>query len=246
MSPTPKELAAGIYARAAGAVKRRLLSPPLGGVEMGDLRRTEPVSRVFGFDRGTPIDRYYIERFLAENADAVRGTVLEVGDASYTRMFGGEAVTRSEVLHVEEGAPGATIVADLTHAPQIADETFDCVVLTQTLHFTYRMEAEVAEVRRILKPGGAVLCTVPGISQVSRFDMERWGDFWRLTSLSARRLFETSFAAESVTVATYGNVLSATALLQGLAVSELTPEELDARDDDYQVIVAVRAVRETT
>jgi SAM-dependent methyltransferase len=217
-------------------------SPPLGTVDFGDLRSTRPVSKVFGLDRGVPVDRYYIEGFLQANADRVRGRVLEIGDATYTKRFGGSAVTRSDVLHVTGDSPEGTVVADLTDAPGIPDASFDCVILTQTLQFTYDMEATVATLHRILAPGGCVLCTDPGISQVSRYDMDRWGDYWRLTSLAARELFETSFPAEDVAVETYGNVLAAVAFLEGLAVTELAEEELDARDDDYQLILAVRAV----
>jgi len=241
MASRPRRWIAAAYARVNGAARKRALSPRLGAVDFGDLRRTTPISSVFGFDRGEPVDRYYIERFLADNAALIHGRVLEVGDATYTRRFGGAAVTKSDVLHLTGDAPGATIVADLTHAPQIPSASFDCIILTQTLHFTYAMEAEVAELRRILKPGGTLLCTVPGISQISRFDMDRWGDYWRLTSRSAAELFATAFSADEVDVVTYGNVLSATALLHGLATSELTTEELDVRDEDYQVIVAIRA-----
>ena len=181
-----------LRSRMSVARQHRQLSPRLGEVDFGDLRRTEPVSRVFGLDRGTPVDRYYIEGFLAENSSAIRGRVLEIGDPTYTKRFGGAAVEQSDVLHFTGESPEATIVADLTNAPEIADDTFDCIILTQTLHFTYSTEAEVAEIHRILKPGGSVLCTVPGISQISRFDMDRWGDYWRLTSLSAKELFETN------------------------------------------------------
>jgi len=241
---------ATILRRAASVLRSRVrpqrerqLPVELGTVDFGDLRRTEPVSRVFGFDRGTPIDRYYIERFLEANAGRIHGRVLEVGDRTYTERFGGKAVSRSDVLHVTGDSPEVTIVADLTRAPEIADESFDCVVLTQTLQFTYDMEAVVSELHRILKPGGCVLCTVPGISQISRYDMDRWGDYWRLTSLSARTLFETAFRTEDVHVEAHGNVLAATGFLHGLAVSELARDELEAHDDDYQLIVAVRAVK---
>jgi SAM-dependent methyltransferase len=230
-----------VRGRTGAARARRRLDPRLGTVEWGDLRRTEPISRVFGLDRGTPIDRYYIEGFLAQHSGLIRGRVLEIGDATYTKRFGGSAVEISDVLHVSGDSPEATIVADLRHAPEIAADTFDCIILTQTLHFTYAMESTVAELFRILKPGGTVLCTVPGISQISRFDMDRWGDYWRLTDRSASELFASAFPVESVVVATYGNVLAAVALLQGLAVSEVTPEELDVSDQDYQVIVAIAA-----
>jgi SAM-dependent methyltransferase len=225
------------------AAARRRLQPGLGAIDWGEMRRVAPISRVFGFDRGTPVDRYYIEGFLEAHAGAVHGRVLEIGDRTYTERFGGDAVDVSDVLHVTGDSPLATIVADLTDAPSIADDTFDCIIITQTLQFTYCMESTVATLLRILKPGGVVLCTVPGISQISRYDMDRWGDYWRLTDRSARELFETAFPAESVDVAVYGNVLAAVALLHGVALDELTPEELDVRDDDYQVIVAISATK---
>ena len=89
-------------------------SPPVGRVSFGNLRRVTPISREFGFDRGLPVDRYYIENFLTHHADDIRGRVLEIGDNSYTRRFGGDHVTKSDVLHVVEGNPQATIVGDLT------------------------------------------------------------------------------------------------------------------------------------
>ena len=229
--------------RISTARERATHPVPVGSVDFGDLRRTEPISRVFGLDRGTPVDRHYIEAFLAENSSAVRGRVLEIGDATYTRQFGGSAVVQSDVLHVTGDAPEATIIADLTDAPHIATDTFDCVILTQTLQFTYSMESIVAELFRILTPGGSVLCTVPGISQISGYDMDRWGDYWRLTALSARELFETAFPAEQLDVRTYGNVLAATAFLHGLAVRELSGAELDVHDDDYPLIVAIKATK---
>ncbi len=227
----------------SAARQRRLVVPAIGSVDFGDLRRTVPISRVFGLDRGVPVDRYYIEAFLRRNAALIRGRVLEIGDASYTKRFGGSKVTKSDVLHATGESLEATIVADLTHAPEIPDDCFDCVILTQTLQFTYDMEAMVSEVYRILAPGGSVLCTVPGISQISRVDMDRWGDYWRLTTRSARELFETAFPPEHIEVAAYGNVLSATGFLHGLATSELKREELDAVDDDYQLVIAVRALK---
>lgn len=226
------------------AAYRTIAKPKPGTVDFGDLRRIEPVSRVFGFDRGTPVDRYYIEGFLADTAHRIRGRVLEIGDDTYTRRFGGERVERSDVLHATGEGEGATIVADLTNAPQIPDASFDCIIITQTLHFTFDMAAMVAEMHRVLAPGGTVLCTVPGISQISRFDMDRWGDYWRLTTLSARELFETAFASGSVDVRCHGNVLAAVAFLHGVALEELERADLDVRDDDYQLIVAVAATKE--
>lgn len=215
---------------------------PVGLVRFGDLRRFTPVSRVFGFDRGTPVDRYYIEGFLARNATDIQGRVLEVGDDAYTRRFGGNRVTQRDVLHVSSQNPKATIVADLAAADHIPSDTFDCVVLTQTLHLIYDVRAALSTVCRILKPGGVLLATVPGISQIDHYD---WGEswYWSFTNRSATRLLEEVFSANNVEVETHGNVLAATAFLHGIALEELRNDELDYEDPDYQVTIAVRAVK---
>ena len=221
------------------ALRRRLLAR---FVFFGTLRHTYPVNPAFGLGKGMPVDRYYIEAFLAERSDAIRGRVLEVGDREYTTRFG-SGVTSSDVLHFTEGSPEATVVADLSACPQIADGSFDCIILTQTLHYIYDMEAAVAELHRVLAPGGRLLCTVPGISQISRHDMDRWGDRWRLTTLSAEELFATAFDTELTTVTAYGNTLTSVCFLEGIVAEKLKPRELDARERDYELIVAVDAAK---
>jgi len=212
---------------------------PPGRVRFGDLRRLTPMSRAFGSDRGQPVDRHYIETFLGRNASDIRGRVLEIGDATYTRRFGGQLVTRSDVLHVSDGNPHATIVADLAQGDAIPSAAFDCVILTQTLHLVYDVHAAVATLRRILAPHGACLITVPGISQI---DSGTWRDswYWAFTPASLRRALAESFGT-SVNVHSFGNVLAASAFLYGLSASELTSEELAEGDASYPVIVAARA-----
>jgi SAM-dependent methyltransferase len=217
--------------------------PPLvGQIDFGSLRQLTPVSRHFGYDRGLPIDRYYIENFLAHHSDDIRGRVLEMGDDSYTRRFGGDRVTTRDVLHVKEGNPNATLVGDLTYADHLPSDAFDCFILTQTLQYAYDIRSALKTIYRILKPGGVVLATVPGISQIS---IDEWADdwYWAFTTLSARRLFEEFFPADRVEVEAYGNVLAAISFLQGLATEELRPEELDYRDRCYDLLITIRAVK---
>lgn len=221
-------------------------APPSGWVHMGSLRRTSPISPYFGFDRGQPVDRYYIDRFLSAHREDIRGRVLEVGDARYTTRFGGDRVSDSDVLHARPGNPEATLVGDLGTGEGVPESAFDCVILTQVLPFLWDVPGALETAHRALEPGGVLLVTVPGISQISRHDADHWGDFWRFTSQSMRRLFEGAFPEENVTVTTYGNTLSATAFLQGLAAQELKPAELAAAHPDYEVIIAVRAVRPAT
>jgi len=209
----------------------------------GGFRRLTPVSRVFGFDRGKPIDRYYIETFLQRNSVDIKGHVLEIGEDVYTRLFGGKKVTKSDVLHVTLDSPRASLVGNLATGEGIPSDRFDCMVLTQTFPFIYDVQAAIATVYSALKPDGVLLATFPGISQISRYDMDRWGDYWRFTDASARRLFGDVFGVRNVTVETFGNVLAACAFLHGLAVRELKHSELDHCDSDYQIIIGVRAVK---
>jgi SAM-dependent methyltransferase len=213
-------------------------------VRFGTLRRLTPVSRKFGWERGgLPVDRHYIEAFLQRHAGDINGRVLEARDDAYTRRFGGAKVTRADVLHPTGGNPNATIIADLACGDQIESDAFDCVVLTQVLPFIPDVAAAVRTLHRILRPGGVVLATMPGISQIVRYDMDRWGDYWRFTSLSARRLFHAAFPAEDVQVEAHGNVLVAMAFLHGLTTRDLRPAELDYQDRDYEVLITVRAVK---
>ena len=219
----------------------RLYTPPPGWVRFGHLRRTVPLSRDWGYNRGRPIDRYYIERFLAARTEDIRGRVLEIAEDTYTRRFGGERVTRADVLHLTADNPRATIIADLTSGRSIPEEAFDCVILTQTLHLIYDVRAALRTVYRVLKPGGVLLMTVPGISPISRLDHEHWGDSWRFTTWSMRRLSAEVFPADYVTIEAQGNVLIAAAFLYGLAAEELHAAELDYRDPDYELLITVRA-----
>jgi len=217
----------------------------VGTVNFGSFKRLTPVSRVFGFDRGQCIDRYYIEKLLAVHHHDVQGRVLEVADNNYTMLFGGGKVTRSDVLHIRPDEPGATLCGDLGDpACPVASDAFDCVILTQTLLVIPDFRQAIHTVHRILKPGGVLLATFPGISQISRYDMARWGDYWRFTDLSARLVFGEVFGEDAVEVSTHGNVLVAISFLHGLAAGELTAEELNHNDPDYQVVITVRAVKE--
>jgi SAM-dependent methyltransferase len=230
-----------VPARWKRAASRLLHWPPVGRVRWGGLRRTQPVSREFGFDRGRAIDRHYIEAFLAAHADDVRGRVLEIGTAMYTRRFGGERVTRSEVLHVAERKADVTVIGDLTDpALPLACGSFDCILLTQVLQFVYDTNAALANAHRLLAPGGVLLATVAGITPVSRYDMDRWGDWWRFTSRSLDRRLREAMPGCEIAVEAHGNVLAATAFLHGLAAEELEARELDVSDPDYEVIVAAR------
>ena len=221
--------------------------PPLGKVRLGHIGRLTPISSCWGIDRGQPIDRYYIENFLNCHSSDIQGSVLEIGDNAYTKVFGGDRVTKSDVLHAIEGNPKATIVGDLTDAPQIPSDTFDCFILTQTLQYLYDVRSAVKTIYRILKPGGVLLVTLPNISLIhDPQDDKSWGSsclYWGFTNRCAKQLILEAFPKENIQVETYGNVLTATAFLQGLSSQELSQKELNYCDPSYQVLITVRAVK---
>jgi SAM-dependent methyltransferase len=213
-------------------------------VNFGSLRRVKPISQVWGLDRGQPVDRYYIEEFLTKHSLDIQGHILEIGDNKYTRKFGKERVIKSEILHISEDDPRATIVADLTQADHVRSNTFDCIICTQTLHLIYDVHSAIQTLYRILKPGGALLATTPGISQISRYDMDRWGDYWRFTSASLQRITACAFPQNQIFIDSYGNVLAAAAFLYGVAAGELSEQELDYKDVDYEVIISLKAIKQ--
>jgi SAM-dependent methyltransferase len=218
--------------------------PPVAAVDFGDFRRLTPISNKFGADRGTILDRYYIEGFLDACRGDVKGRLLEIGDNYYTLQFGGNKVTKSDVLHVESGNPLATIIADLTCADAIPSDTFDCIIFTHTIQMIYDIPSAMRHLFRILKPGGVLLLATHGTSKVGRrLGKDSWCVYWRMTVDSVQRLLNEYFLPENISVAGHGNVLVTAAFLYGLSAEELTQNELDTYDPDYQVLITARAVK---
>lgn len=219
---------------------RRLVRP----VRLGAFGRTHPVSAEWGFDRGTPIDRWYIEAFLAEHRRDVRGRVLEVRNSLYTERFG-NGVERGDVLDIDRQNSSATLIADLSAADDLASDQFDCFILTQTLQFIFDVQSAVAHTHRILRPGGVALVTLPSVSRVA----PRGGltnEYWRFTAASCAALFGSVFGVDQIQITSYGNVSSAIAFLAGMAREELSPQQLDGHDEYFPLLLAVRAVKRSS
>lgn len=196
-----------------------------------------PISEDGGFDRGTPINRYYLEQFLQEFASDIRGRCMEFQGDEYTSRFGGRQVTKLEILHKEAGNREATIVADLTAPNQIPSDWFDCIICTYVLHSIFEVEKAVSELYRILKPGGVVLVAVPHIAKYR----PKYTEAWRFTPEGLKLLLERTFGPEHVTLRTYGNSLTAAGLIRGLAAHEFSKTELDQNDPSFPVGLFARA-----
>ena len=211
-------------------------------VESAIVRRTTPFSYNWGYERGTPADRPLIERFLAENAAAVSGAVLEVQENDYTIRIGGGRVTKSDVFDANPGNPKATVLGDLRAAYHLPDASYDCVILTQTLHLIDDVEAVLRECYRLLKPNGVLLATWPAASRVC-LEYGPEADLWRVTPAGARKLFSQAFTPEHVDVFALGNASLSAAFSLGLPSQSLPEATYASSDPFFPVIVAARARR---
>lgn len=197
-----------------------------------------PVSREFGLERGTAIDRYYIEHFLEKHKSLIRGDCLEIAENTYTMRYGGDRVKKAYILHLE-GWGENTIKGNLETGEGIEEEKYDCAVITQTLMFIFDIRRVAENIYKLLKRGGNALITVAGISQISRYDADLWGSYYGFQEDAMKALFEPVFGKENVEVEAYGNVKTAIALLCGLCREDLNDEDFSVKDKDYPVIITV-------
>lgn len=203
---------------------------------------TTPVSECFGLERGTPIDRFYIESFLKDNAGLIKGKVVEIAESTYTSKYG-KNVTSAEILHIDENFADATLIADLSKPISVPENWADVFICTQTLNFIYDIENAVKSIHKILKPNGKAILTVAGLSQISRFDMDRWGDYWRFTDKSLHKLLSKAFGENNIDIKIFGNSFAATMLIQGVALEEIDEKKLLLTDPNFQLIICVVATK---
>lgn len=207
----------------------------------GGLRRLEPLSDVYGIDRGTPIDRVFIDNFAAQNRASIRGRVLEVGDGRMAKRFGAAHVTEVEVLDVDPANPLATIVVDLDDQGALDGEAFDCVVLTQVLQFLRRPDVALHSIWEALNVHGTILITVPCVSRRDATSGD--SDFWRWTPAGLALLLEQVLPGAKTETVAFGNLLTCVAFLHGLAGEELRATDLAHVDEDFPLLACARVTR---
>ena len=195
----------------------------------GDVRRTAPLTE-WGEERGTAVDRWYLERFLREHAASVHGLVLEVKSDQYASSLGAAQV---EVLDIDPANARAVVVGDVCDAATLSAGRYDAVVFTQTLQLVDDPAAAVRNLLSSLRPGGTLIVTVPCLSR-----LVDGSDRWRWTPAGLRHLLEQAGGPDvELTVVGMGNGLAARAFLFGLAAEDLAPQALTAQDDDYPLVV---------
>lgn len=207
----------------------------------GALASLNPFSDQFGIDRGTPIDRIFIDTFINQHSTLIRGHVLEVGDDLYSRRYEGE-VSATDIVDVDPDHGSATLIADLARPGSLPVRRYDCAIVTQTLQYIAELETAMNNLHDCLVSGGALLATVPGIARVDRGD-GRAADRWRFTPRGLFDLFARVFTSEDITCVGYGDLHTATAFLYGLAAEDIGLASGADHTSDFPVVVCAQAVR---
>lgn len=212
-------------------------------IKLAEILNSKPVSTVFGFDRGTPIDRYYIEKFLKANSSFIKGDVLEIAENDYTKKFA-QGDHTSHILHFDDSNPKATLVGDLCNTETLKQNSMDCFICTQTYNFIYNFQDAIKGSHFLLKPGGTLLATVACMSPISKYDADRWGDYWRFTPQSAQKAMEQCFKKENIVIEPLGNSAAAALFMKGYALEEIQKEvDLDKNDEIYPLIIGIKATK---
>lgn len=200
----------------------------------GNLRRTTPFSSNYGFERGTPVDRFYLDRFLDQNRVLITGKVLEIQMSSYTRRFGHDVVEAHSVDINPEVHP--TFVCDLADCGEvIPNDYYDCFLLPNTFSFLRRPHESLREVLRVVRPGGAIL----GSACVLLPLIPDGPQYWHVTERGWLELSRNVWPDCDVRIESHGNCLVAVAAMLGLALEELRPAELEIHDPRYPVLITL-------
>lgn len=192
-----------------------------------------PCDRVFGQTKGTAVDRFYIDRFIKENSNLIRGDVVEVGSLRYTKQYM-EDVHSARILH-KNGWGTNAIKGDLNTGEGVPREIADCVICPQTLQYLYNIPFSVTMIRRMLKVGGRALVTVPGIKPISLFDDDNWNDLWSFTKKSIQGICDPIFS--HVEVKSYGNAKVSMAYCYGICLEDISSEVLDYNDPQFPFLI---------
>lgn len=206
----------------------------------GYLRKKDlkPISDMYGFDRGKPVDRIYIEQFLNKNKKYIKGVCLEIVDSHYTKMFGGEKVTRFDALDIFPSKK-ANIHGDLRNLTQVESNKYDCLIITQTFNVVDDYYAAIAESYRILKPGGVLLVTMPTISPCQNLKV----NMWRFSNEGMQFAISKYFGKKNVFSCGYGNLEAVKAFWVGLAKEDMTEKEIAKRTNGVPLIIGAVAIK---
>jgi SAM-dependent methyltransferase len=148
--------------------------------------------RVLGY--GASRSRRRANKWLRQHCSAITGDVLSLGSgddadgegADYRSYFRScRSYTTSEVSAVSD----CDLVLDIRSMPQVDDEKYDCIFCSGVLEHVDDFLSALAEITRVLRPGGVLLLGTPLRQPIHMSP----NDFWRFTEFGLRRLLAEDF-----------------------------------------------------
>ena len=131
-------------------------------------------------------DRILLYKQIEENANYIKGLTLDIGAGGFRRYASLFAVERYYTLDMLlDYSP--TVVANAHFLP-FKSSSIDSIVCTQVLEHLKNAFLAVSEFRRVLKPQGIVLLTVPQVNELH----EEPYDYYRYTKFGIIHLLETN------------------------------------------------------
>ena len=152
------------------------------------------------------VDDRELKRFILDQAD---GDILDCGcgdgellrwlwHLKHGRLTGidisPEKVNRALKLLTKEQVPDKRIDFEIMDIEDLdfADETFDTAILTDSLQYIVRPSTALAEVARVLKPGGKIVVAV------TAFHTKGGGNYGQFDVAKLPELVGESFTTESI------------------------------------------------
>ncbi|WP_169221635.1 methyltransferase domain-containing protein [Brasilonema sp. UFV-L1] len=213
-----------------------LLSPAVNTLDWGDLKRRFPICHKFGFTRGTPVDRYYLDKFISEIRHQVVGSVLEIGGVLLNKeIYQLSVATEYQTLDLVS-RPGVTVVGDAHDSTIIMPESLDTVLVFNVLEHCHNPWVVVQNIYSWLRVGGKCFCMVPSAQKLHSLPK----DYWRPLPDGMKQLFQ-DFSESNLHI--YGNPLTVLASFMGVAAEELSPQDLDDFHPDYPVATCIAALK---
>lgn len=218
-----------------------LLTRSFGNIEFGDLKRFAPLCYDYGYSRGipgysrgTPIDRYYLDKFIREIRTYVAGHTLEIGGIRENQDRYGftNAVSYQTIDLIQQ--PGVDIIGDI-HDPNLVEHnSLDSIILFNVLEHCERPWVIIENVYNWLRGSGSVFCMVPNAQRIHGDPK----DYWRILPDGMKVLF-AKFSTKTFFI--YGNPITVIAAMMGVAAEELSSEELNSLNPEYPVATCVFA-----
>lgn len=119
--------------------------------------------------------------------ETARGAVLDIGSGrSPFRDILTPRVASFDTLDIDDRIPGLTYQLDIHNLAGVPEASYDTALCIDVLEHTHHPARALAEIHRILRPGGTVVVSVPHLSRLH----DEPNDYYRFTAFGLRVLLE--------------------------------------------------------